>query len=92
MKKEILRQHIQKTKDSHYTLHYTLSRICAKEYDITVTLTLSTSRSRSLGACHADELALQFKLEDMNAIKPGDKDYIISKDFVKLWTSFAKNE
>ena len=44
------------------------------------------------GACHGDELALLFKLNGLYEIKPGHKDYQMSKDLVKLWSDFARNE
>jgi hypothetical protein len=46
----------------------------------------------SSGTCHGDELAMFFRLEGLYDIKRDHKDYKMSKEFVKLWTSFAKNE
>jgi len=42
-----------------------------------------------LGACHADELAMLFKLEGMYDVGTAHKDYEMSKKLVKLWVSFS---
>ena len=46
------------------------------------------------GVCHGDDLAMLFKMPRMFEVSKNvqDSDYIFSKELVKLWADFAKNE
>ena len=46
------------------------------------------------GVCHADELPMLFVMPGIFEISKNDQDpdYIFSKQVVKLWADFAKNE
>jgi hypothetical protein len=45
-----------------------------------------------IGVAHGDEFSLLYKMDGLVSVMPGDKDYEMSKDLVKLWTSFATDE
>ena len=42
--------------------------------------------------CHADELAMQFVMPRLFHIGTEDENYQFSKDLVKVWVDFARDE
>ncbi|CAL8090404.1 unnamed protein product [Orchesella dallaii] len=46
----------------------------------------------NFGICHSDELSLQFYMPLLARISPSHRDYEMSREIVKLWVQFAKEE
>lgn len=44
------------------------------------------------GISHGDELLMLFNMGFLSNVKPGDKDYEMSKALVNLWAQFATDE
>jgi carboxylesterase type B len=55
---------------------------------------ITGSKPRYYGVCHYDEVALQFKINGLFNIpkNPSSTDYMFSKEMVKLWVDFAKDD
>ncbi|CAG7821048.1 unnamed protein product [Allacma fusca] len=55
---------------------------------------ITGNKPRDYGVCHADELAMLFKVERMFDVpmNPQSPDYVFSKDMVQLWVDFARDE
>jgi carboxylesterase type B len=52
------------------------------------------NRPTDYGVCHGDDLAMLFVIEKVFHVKkdPNSEDYKFSKDMVKLWVDFARDE
>jgi len=44
------------------------------------------------GASHGDELSLQFNVHFLSYVPKGSQDYALSKDMIKLWVDFMRDE
>jgi carboxylesterase type B len=55
---------------------------------------ITGSKPMDYGVCHSDELAMQFRVDRLyNVAKdPSSADYKFSKEMVKLWVDYAKDD